>query len=79
MTDINYILEAEGSGLVARSQVNRLARLSERLVEPKEGIGGIFQVLVTILEAFLVGKRLKVASSLRLCCVDARITSGIKT
>eukprot|EP00173_Palmaria_palmata_P001617 Plantae.Rhodophyta-Palmaria_palmata.ctg192.p3 GENE.Plantae.Rhodophyta-Palmaria_palmata.ctg192~~Plantae.Rhodophyta-Palmaria_palmata.ctg192.p3 ORF type:complete len:172 (+),score=38.05 Plantae.Rhodophyta-Palmaria_palmata.ctg192:2302-2817(+) len=42
VTAIIYILEDESNGLIARSHVNRLARLSERLVEPEEGIGGIF-------------------------------------
>jgi hypothetical protein len=41
VTEINYILKAEGNGAIARSHVNRLAKLSERLIEP-QGVSGVF-------------------------------------
>jgi hypothetical protein len=41
VTDIKYILKAEGNGAIARSHVNRLARLSERLVE-LQGVSDVF-------------------------------------
>jgi hypothetical protein len=42
VTDINYILKTEGNGAMARSHLNRLERFSERLVEPQEGVSGVF-------------------------------------
>lgn len=42
VVDIIYLLLAECNGLMARSHMNRLVRLSERLVERQEGVGGIF-------------------------------------
>jgi hypothetical protein len=41
VTDINYLLMAEGNGAIARSHVNRLAKLSKRFVEPQEGVSGV--------------------------------------
>jgi hypothetical protein len=41
VTDINYVLQAEGNRAIARSHVNRLARLSERLVE-LQGVSDVF-------------------------------------
>lgn len=42
LTPLNYVLKAEASDAVARSHVNRLARLDERVVEAEDGRHGVF-------------------------------------
>lgn len=42
VTDTNYILVGEVTGVQARTHVNRMARLDERIVEDIEEAGGVF-------------------------------------